>query len=191
MLILPTARVVDSMQATIQAGTNVRVGPGMLFDIAGNYSSEQQVTITGQEPGGNWFYVDNPSGVSGWVNMYLITLSSDQLTPVVKEPAGVLVIKGHIYTPNGNPAFGLGISLLKSDSGDSPQVDVAYSNLAGEWVLYLPSADTGKWTVRADSYGCDSNAVNSACNLIGHFPDPQEVTLPLPAETWIDFELLP
>lgn len=190
LVILPTARVVDSLDAVIQAGTNVRMGPGMLFDVTGTYSGEQQVKVTGQEPGGNWFYVENPQGLSGWANMHFLTLSDDQVELAVKEPSGELVIRGHIYTPNGNPANGLGVSLLEPDSPNSAQLDSAFSNQAGEWYLYLPLEMAGKWTVRADSYGCDSNAVNSDCNLIGHFPDPQDVTLPLPAGTWIDFTLL-
>lgn len=190
LLLLPTPQLVDSLEAAVQANSNIRSGPGALFAVIATFAQEQQVVVTRQAPGGNWFYVDN-GDQSGWVNMHLVMLSGDanQLRPI--DPADVLVIKGHIYTPNGSPAYGVGVSLLRKLSNDTPQVDVAYSNDAGEWYLFLPPTETGTWVVRPDSYGCDSNAVNTGCSLIGHFPEPQQMTLPLPAGTWIDFTLLP
>jgi hypothetical protein len=85
----------------------------------------------------------------------------------------------------------MGVSLLEKDSTTNPQKVVGNTNAFGEWYIYLPTHLAGEWTVRVDSYSCKSNTVNSACSLIGQFPPAQTISLPLPKDTWIDFEMLP
>ena len=163
----------------------------MMFDILNSYAEGQSVMVLGQAPAGDWFQVEIKDGKIGWMRSAVLMLEGNafDLPPIM--PEGVLIIRGKVYTPNKNPASMVGVSLLENDSNTSPQMDVGNTNAFGEWYIYLPTSMAGEWTVRVDSYSCKRNTVNSVCDLIGQFPPAQTVTLPLPKDTWIDFEMLP
>ena len=180
------------IQATITTDNLLlRQGPGMRFDRIGMYSTGEKVKVISQAPSGFWLQVQTTDNQSGYMMTNYLKLDGYLFDVPVFQPAGVLTVKGHIYTPNGNPASQLGVSLLEANSDDVSQQDVGWTDAFGEWYVFLPAGLEGDWVVRVDSYNCRSNAVNTACNLIGHFPEPQTVTVPLSPETWVDFRMLP
>jgi hypothetical protein len=178
-------------QAVLQTDVNLRKGPGMLFDIRNGYGQGQTVLVLGQAPGGDWYQVQTADSLTGWMRSAILTLDGLAIDLPLIVPTEVLTIKGHVYSPGKNPASAIGVTLLEENSNDAAQRDVGNTNAFGEWYIYLPTSMARQWTLRADSYSCKSNAVNSACGLIGQFPQAQTVTLPLPADTWIDFYMLP
>lgn len=177
--------------AALQTGVNLRNGPGMLFDIINAYNQNQSVLVLGQAPAGDWYQVQTPDNRTGWMRSAVLTLDGLAMDLPVIVPTDVLTIRGHVYTSSKNPASHIGVSLLEKDSNTSPQKDVGNTDAFGEWYIYLPTSLAGQWTLRVDSYSCESNTVNSACGLIGQFPPAQTVSLPLAEGTWIDFQLLP
>lgn len=188
----PTPTPYQPIQATIQIDNLLlRQGPGMRFDRIGMYSTGEKVKVISQAPSGFWLQVQTPDNQSGYMMTNYLKLDGYLFDVPVIQPADVITIKGHIYTPNGNPATRLGVSLLEENSEDVNQQDVGWTDDFGEWYLFLPAGSDGNWVVRVDSYNCKSNAVNTACTLIGHFPEPQTVTVPLAPETWVDFQMLP
>lgn len=180
------------IQATITTDNlQLRQGPGLRFDPIGMYPQDQKVTVISQAPSGFWLQVQTADNQSGYMMTNYLTLDGYLFDVPVVQPDDVLTIKGHIYTPNGNPATKLGVTLLEANSDDVSQQDVGWTDDFGEWYVFLPAGLEGNWTVRVDSYNCRSNAVNTACNLIGHFPEPQTVTVPLAPDAWVDFQMLP
>ncbi len=180
------------IQATITTDNLLlRQGPGLRFDPIGMYPQDQKVTVISQAPSGFWLQVLTADNQSGYMMTNYLTLDGYLFDVPVVQPSGVLIIKGHIYTPNGNPATKLGVTLLEANSDDVSQQDVGWTDDFGEWYVFLPPGLEGNWTLRVDSYNCESNTVNTACNLIGHFPEPQTVAVPLAPDAWIDFQMLP
>jgi len=189
--IMPTPTPYQPIQATIQTDNLLlRQGPGMRFDYIGMYPQDQKITVISQAPSGFWLQVQTADNQSGYMMTNYLKLDGDLFDVPVVLPSGVLTIKGHIYTPNGNPATRLGVSLLKEGSTDVSQQDVGWTDDFGEWTLFLPQGSEGNWVVWVDSYNCKSNAVNTACNLIGNFPEPQTVTVPVAPDAWVDFQML-
>ncbi len=187
-----TAVVYQIIRATIDIDAlNLRKGPGFLFAELDVYAKGQKVDVIAQEPDGDWLFVQTPDYKSGWMNAhYVIPEGSLANVPAIM-PVGVLVIKGHVYTHNHQPASMIGVKIQPVGSSDTSLQDEANTNANGEWYAFLPATFEGNLTIVPDAYSPESSAANASGSLVGSFPPPQTITLPVSAATWIDFYLEP
>lgn len=104
-------------------------------------------------------------------------------------PEGFVIVKGHVYSPNGSPASHVTLTLTPA-SGEPADEDAATTDVLGQFYFFLPEESRGVWTLEAGGYGCDSSAVNAACALIGVFPPAREVDVKESAELWINLQMV-
>jgi len=189
---LPTAVTYQVIRATINIDAlYMREGPGFLFDQLDVYPKGQKVDVIAQEPDGDWVFVQTGDFMSGWMNTNYLDLQGSLSSVPAIIPVGLIMIKGHVYMAGHAPATRIGVAILPAESEDTALQDVANTNERGEWYIFLPPSFEGSWTIAPNAYSPESSAVNAAGNLIGTFPAPQTVSVPVPADTWIDFYLMP
>jgi hypothetical protein len=93
-----------------------------------------------------------------------------------------------MYTPNGNPASHITLGLLP-EGGEPTDQEAATTDALGQFYFFLPKGSRGTWTLAAYAYGCESNTVTSACNLIGQFPSPLEIDVQTTSEVWYNLQM--
>lgn len=168
----------------------LRVGPGYLFDTQDLFSLDEKVKILGKEPGENWLYVETSNKMTGWMLIQGLQLDSGYLFEVpVITPKNVMTIKGHVWASSHNPASQISVGLIPGTSLDKPTEAVGTTNDRGEWYIYVPENTRGEYTVAANGYGCKSNIATNNCGLLGNFPPPQTITLPVNPDLWIEFQM--
>lgn len=166
----------------------LRSGPGFLHEAYWTYPEGEVVEVLGRAPGWSWVYVQTSNDLLGWMKLELLDLKENIYNAPEVIPDGFVVVKGHVYTPNGNPASHITLSLTPSD-GDPADEDAATTDILGQFYFFLPKDSRGVWTLEAGAYGCDSNAVNSACSLIGVFPPARDVDVKGSSEIWINLQM--
>ena len=188
----PTVATYQITRATINIeALYLREGPGFLFDQYDVYPKGQKVDVIAQEPDGDWFFVQTADLNSGWMNKNYLDLEGSISNIPATMPLGVLVIKGHVYMPNHVPANKISVTIMPAGTNDTTRQDVANTNDRGEWYIFLPASFEGSWTIGPNGYSPESNATNGTGSLAGSFPEPQTITVPVSADTWIDFYMTP
>ncbi len=171
---------------------NLRSGPGITLDSLGMYSANEKVSVLGRAPGYGWMYVRAADGKQGWFRMELLNLQGHNYydAPEV-EPDGFVIVRGHVYTPNGNPASHITVILKPEGDPDEVNAVSATTDVLGRYYFFLPAGTKGSYELYANAYGPESNAVNSAGNLIGTFPPGQVISFKTSPDVWYNIQLLP
>ena len=169
----------------------LREGPGFLFDNIGNYMVNQKVSVLGRAPGGFWLKVRTADANEGWMRVDVLELSETKYDAPEIEPVGGIILRGHVYAPNGTPATIITVMINPENATDTRLQDVAVTDFSGKYYFFLPPGLTGNWTIVANDWGCNGNNVTKTCALIGQFPPPKLITLPDAASDWIDLAILP
>lgn len=170
----------------------LREGPGFLLTSVGMVEEGTLVKILGRAPGASWLYVETPEKHYGWMKLELLDLQGHSMYDAPEAiPGGFVIVKGHLYTPNGAPASDITLSLQPAEDDTPANSDAATTDVLGQFYFFLPYGSKGDWILSANAYGCESNAVNSACSLIGSFPAPITITLDPEADLWYNLQILP
>ena len=170
-------------------GLLLHSGPGFLNKPYWTYPQGETIQVIGRAPGWGWAYVQTVNNLLGWMKLELLDLKGDFYDEPEVMPDGCVIVKGHVYTPSGNPASHITLSLTPLD-GDACDSDSATTDTLGQYSFFLPKGSGGTWTLSVEAYGCESNAVNAACELIGYFPPPLEIDVCVAAEVWFNLELI-
>lgn len=156
---LPTASPTPFASFEVQpevAGLKLRVGPGYLFDALRLLEAEAVLKVQGKAPGGEWIKVVTADETAGWVFAKMVKTSVDlQAIPVV-EPQGILMVRGSVQDAQGTPISGVGFEAVP-EGGTPADGNVAFSDSAGAFYLFLPITASGTWTVTQTALDCQSN----------------------------------
>jgi hypothetical protein len=169
-------------------GLLLRSGPGFLHEAYWTYPEGEIVEVLGRAPGWSWVYVHTSNKLLGWMKLELLDPEMSFYYAPEIIPEGFVIVKGHMYTPNGNPASHITLSLMPKD-GQPADSDAATTDALGQFYFFLPKGSRGIWTLTANAYGCESNAVTSACNLIGQFPSSLEIDVQSASEVWYNLQM--
>jgi len=135
----------------------LRVNPGFLFETLILLQQTDTLTVLGMAPGGEWIYVKNEAGNEGWVFAELLASSVDVRQVPVREPKGVLVIKGLVKDANGLPIQGVGFDVNQGATAGEPSGNNVNTDPNGMFYAFLPDSASGAWTVSYGSIACRSN----------------------------------
>jgi len=166
----------------------LRSGPGFLHEAYWTYPQGEVVEVLGRAPGWSWVYVHTSNNLLGWMKIELLDAKISFYYAPEIIPEGFVIVKGHVYTSNGNPASHITLQLTPKD-GEPADSDAATTDALGQFYFFLPEGSRGTWILAANAYGCESNAVTSACNLIGQFPSPIEIEVQTAAEVWFNLQM--
>jgi hypothetical protein len=169
----------------------LRSGPGYLFETIRQYPENQTVALLGRAPGNNWFYVQTEDGFTGWLKMEGIELEGNYFDAPEVTPDHVVIVRGRVFGTNGSPASDLALQVQPKWDVNPSMQDVGRTDVTGRFYIYLPEGTSGDWVIAITAYGCESSAVDRNCSLIGKFPEPSLITLPVAADMEMEFHLLP
>jgi len=167
----------------------LRSGPGFLHEAYWTYPEGEVVEVLGRAPGLSWVYVHTANNLLGWMKLELLDLQGSLYDAPEVIPDGFVIVKGHVYTPNGNPASHISLMLTPAE-GDVSEQDTATTDALGQFYFFLPEGSRGAWMLAASAYGCNSNAVNAACDLMGTLPAPLEINVQSAAEVWYNLQII-
>ena len=157
---------------------NLRVNPGMLFQVSRVLSNGTRLRLLGQTPGGEWLNVRSDEGIVGWVSAWVVLIGYDGPPAPVLEPTDALLVSGIVLTELGTPVSGIGFAITQG----SRRTD-AMTDTTGRFYAYLPLNMSGVWSVGFVSISCTSNTMDASCNCINNVcgstsPDNAFVELP-------------
>ena len=158
-----------------------------MFDSIEMYDTGDRVTLFGREAGNNWVLVKTEDNYSGWMNVVGLSFTGDVTPLPIFAVPDAQVLHGRVWNVNKTPATKIGVSISRVQNPNPNLEDNSPTNSNGEWYIYLPLDFTGDWVVGTNSYSPESNAVDSAGNLIGKWPGAQLITLPLQADVSLEF----
>jgi len=167
----------------------LRAGPGFLHEAYWTYPEGERVEAWGRAPGWSWVYVKTNNDLQGWMKLELLTLEGDFYALPETIPEGFVIVRGHVYTPDGSPASHITLTLSPA-GGEAADEDAATTDIEGRFYFFLPEGSSGEWTLAAGAYGCESSAVDANCSLMGAFPPAQQVDVRESAEVWYNLQLL-
>lgn len=170
---------------TIVDNANLRVKPGMLFQVSRVMAKDTRLKLLGQSPGGEWFNVMNDESIVGWVNVNVVSTGYDGPPPPVIQPTDVILITGHVVTELGTPVSGIGFVIEQGARRTDAMTDTT-----GQFYAYLPRTMNGTWTVRYISISCKSNTMDQNCNCINNVcgtAHPETASVTLPQSEPVDF----
>lgn len=170
---------------TAVENANLRVNPGLLFQVSRVLAQGTRLQLLGQSPGGDWVKVQNDEGIEGWVSHWLVTPDIQVPSLPIIEPEDVILVTGAVTTELGTPVSGIGFDLFQG----TRRTD-AVTNGEGRFYAYLPTNMSGTWTVKYVSVACTSNTMDVNCNCIGNrcgTAHPDNMTLQLPQSEPLNF----
>lgn len=170
---------------TIADNVNLRIQPGMLFQVSRVMPKNTKLKLLGQSPGGQWLNVMNDESIVGWVNVNVVSISYEVPPPPVIQPTDVILITGTVTTELGTPVSGIGFAVEKG----ARRTD-AVSDESGQFYAYLPRNMSGTWTVSYASVSCKSNTMDQNCNCINNScgtANPTSATVILPQREPLNF----
>jgi hypothetical protein len=178
------------ISGTINADNfKLRSGPGFYFDTIALYKENSIVDVFGQTPGSGWYYVVASDHLAGWMKAEYITLAGDMDELPLLGARNASLISGHVRNNQGQGLSGISVVIFSAEDQNSQ--DNAMTNANGEYFLYLPTSMRGNYTLGVNGDNCQSNAVNSECNLLYGYPSAQSITLPYTSGISLEFVLPP
>jgi len=170
---------------TVFQNVNLRTNPGELFTVSRVMAQSTQLLLLGQVPGGEWLRVRNNEGITGWVNVDVVSMTYDgSLLPII-EPTDVYLVTGHVETELNTPVSGIGFAITQG----SRRTD-AITDENGQFYAYLPRSMSGTWEVSFVSVSCRSNTMDDNCNCINDrcgSGEPLTVNVVLPQSEELNF----
>jgi len=193
---VPTNTVMPSATPTEEAfgevyvytsveNVNLRVQPGMLFQVSRVLAQNTRLRLLGQAPGGEWLYVKTDEPVSGWVNVNVVKIGYDGPPAPTVEPTDVILVTGKVTTSLGSPVSGIGFAVTQGTRRTDASTDKT-----GQFYAYLPRTMSGTWQVGYVSISCTSNIMDSSCNCINGVcgkVNPESVSIMLPQNGILNF----
>lgn len=186
---LPTA--ISPIKATTMVDNLVlRDGPGMLFENIGLYPEYSTVTVMGRSQGDGWYFVVTEQYKSGWMKSDFVELLGDMedLPFFAYEDANL--VTGHVRTPDGQPASGIGVSIAPIGNDLGASYDATMTDISGSFYLFIPKDMTGDFQLGPNSYNCVGNLIVGECSLPYQLPDGRIITLPIGEGINIEFSLI-
>lgn len=189
----PTAAVTPAPFNGMKAEVTVdnlflRAGPGFLLPALEMYDEGEPVEAWGRAPGWSWVYVKTDDDLHGWMKLELLKLEGDFYDLPEVIPDGFIIVRGHVYTPDGSPASHITLTLTPPGAGAADE-DAATTDDQGRFYFFLPEDASGTWALAAGAYGCESSAVDASCSLVGSFPPAQQVDVRASAEVWHNLQI--
>ena len=170
---------------TVVDNVNLRVQPGLLFQVSRVMLKNTRLRLLGQSLGGEWLNVRNDEGVVGWVSANVVLMAYDGPPPPVVEPPDALLVTGMVTTELGTPVSGIGLAVTQG----SRRTD-AMTDATGQFYAYLPRNMSGVWSVGYVSISCTSNVMDANCNCINNrcgSASPESALVELPQSTPLNF----
>jgi hypothetical protein len=170
---------------TAVQNVNLRVNPGLLFQVSRVLPQNTRLQLLGQSPGGDWVNVQNDEGIVGWVSHWVVTMNYQGPPLPVIEPEDVILVTGTVTTELGTPVSGIGFNLTQGSRSTD-----AITNGQGCFYAYLPTNMSGTWTVKYVSVVCTSNTMDVNCNCISNYcgtAQPESTTVQLPQSEPLNF----
>ena len=164
---------------------NLRVNPGMLFQVSRVLPNGTRLKLLGYAPGGEWLYVMNDEGIAGWANVNVVKGGYDGPPPPMIGPADILLVTGIVTTELGAPVSGIGFAVTQG----SRRTD-AVTDASGQFYAFLPSNMSGVWTVEYVSISCTSNTMDANCSCINNVcgsAHPESAPIELPQKEPLTF----
>ena len=150
---------------TSAQNVNLRLGPGMLFQVSRVMAQGTALEVHGVSNGGEWLYVKNDEEIFGWVGVNVVEgVKSDVFVPSV-EPGNLFIVTGIVKTELGVPVSGIGFALTQA--GFPSRRTDAVTDGTGRFYAYIPATLSGSWTVEYVSVACSSNTMDANCNCKG------------------------
>lgn len=134
----------------------MRVNPGMLFEAMILAQQTDELTVLGMAPGGEWIYIQTAGGTEGWVFSELLKSSVDLSKVPVRDPKGLILVKGRVVDASGTPIQGVGFDVSQKNSAGSSSNSVK-TDANGTFYSFLPDTASGAWSVTYTSIACKSN----------------------------------
>jgi hypothetical protein len=165
----------------------LRSGPGMLFENLGVYEENSPITVIGRSQGNGWYLVITDGNASGWMKAELVILQGEAVDlPYITWPE-VGMIKGHVRTPGGSPASGIGVSLAPLGNDLGANIENALTDATGTFYLFFPENLNGEYQVGPNGFNCEGNQIIGKCELPYTFPPAQTITLPMDPSITLEF----
>ncbi len=164
---------------------NLRVQPGMLFQVSRVLAQNTRLRLLGSAPGGEWLYVKTDEPINGWVNVNVVKGDSDIPLALVIVPTDVILITGKVLTPLGTPVSGIGFAITQGSRRTDASTDET-----GQFYAYLPLTMSGIWQVGYISISCKSNVMDSGCNCTNDIcgkANPESISISLPQNDVLNF----
>ena len=184
--VTPTGEVFGEVYVyTIVENVNLRVQPGMLFQVSRVLAQNTRLRLLGQAPGGEWLYVRNDESVSGWVNINVVKIGYDGPPAPIVEPTDVILVTGKVVTSLGSPVSGVGFAITQGSRRTDASTDET-----GQFYAYLPRNMSGTWQVGYVSIACTSNTMDANCNCISGLcgkANPENISITLPPNGVLNF----
>lgn len=157
---------------------NLRIQPGLLFQVSRVLLKGTRLKLLGQAPGGEWLNVRNDEGIEGWVSANVVLIGYDGPPAPIVEPTDAFLVTGVVLTELGTPVSGIGFAITQGARRTDAMTDAA-----GIFYAYLPRTMSGVWSVGYVSISCTSNTMDANCNCINNrcgsaFPENALVELP-------------
>lgn len=188
-VILPTAFSPSPAVAGVD-NLILRSGPGTLFENLAMYKADTNLTVYGKAPGEQWYLVVTPDHLSGWMNANMVTLQGEAADLPYLSPADADVLKGHVKTPNGLPASGIGISLAQANQDLAAGPDATVTDATGTFYLYIPLNTNGEFILGPSGYTCEGNLIIGKCELPYNLPGATSFSLPADLSITFEFVLI-
>ena len=170
---------------TSSENVNLRVMPGMLFQVSRVLAKNTRLKVIGRSPGGEWLNVINNESIIGWVHVDFVQGGHDGPPPPTVEPGTVILVTGRVVDSTGAPVSGIGFSITQGTRRTDATTDET-----GRFYAFLPNTMSGTWSVGFISIACTSNVMDSNCNCLNGTcgkPDPQTMSVALPPAGVLNF----
>ncbi len=188
-VVLPTAISPMPAVAGVEALV-LRSGPGLLFENLAVYKENTSLNVIGKAPGDIWYFVMTPDHRSGWMRSNFVTLQGKAADLPYISPVDADVLKGHVKTPDGIPASGIGVSLAPANMDLAAGPDDTVTDASGTFYLYLPQGTSGEFVLGPNSYTCEGNLIVENCELPYNLPGATSFSLPADLSITFEFVLM-
>lgn len=169
--------------------TNLRTGPGYLFQVSRMINQNVAFQVLGKSKGGEWIFAKTTTGEEGWVFAQLIQTDQDlQLAPEI-QVQDAQIITGRVANAQGEPVSGIQFALTQATSVSTQRTD-AMTDAEGIFYAFMPTSASGVWTVAYTAVSCKSSTMDANCNCLGGVcgaPNPLSQTVSLPQKQALIF----
>jgi len=152
---------------TVKPGVDnlkIRVNPGLLFEALMMVQQTDELTVLGTAPGNQWTYIQTAAGTEGWVFSEFLQSSINLSQVPVREPKGVVVIKGRVLDASSTPIQGVGFDVSQGGGTSEASTNSVVTDTNGNFYAFLPDTASGTWTVSYTAIACKSNVwSDTAC----------------------------
>jgi hypothetical protein len=100
-------------------------------------------------------------------------------TAPLVNPTGVIVLRGNLTDPSGNPVTGVQFAVLQAGVSEEIRTD-AMTDAEGTFYAFLPADSKGSWWVEYVGISCESNVMDATCTNWTGTSEPKGMYVQLP-----------